>query len=302
MADAVLLTGATGFVGRAVLAMLLARGDQVIATSRRPGAAQRGLTWFAGDLLEASDRATILRAGGRVGTLIHCAWDVTHGRFWDDPSNTLWRAASADLARRFLDQGGRRILALGSCAEYDWTAPGPWDENRPRRPVSAYGRAKHGLHGDLRAMAETAGATLIWARLFHLFGPGEDARRLVPSLIAALRAGQPASVRAPGLIRDFASTGHVAECLGALVDAPAAGGGGDGAVDIGSGAAQSLGALAETLGRLAGRPDLIRLGSGAADGGAEPPVMAPTLDRLHQRIGRRIEQPEQALATLLRQS
>jgi nucleoside-diphosphate-sugar epimerase len=241
-----------------------------------------GVTWHRADLLQPQDRARIAALAPR---LIHCAWEVEHGHFWTSPANALWRAASADLVRRFMAAGGRRVVALGSCAEYDAAAPGPWDERRAIAPATLYGQEKNALHADLAA---TCGADLVWARLFHLYGPGEDARRLIPGLIAACRTGHPAEVRAAELVRDFASTPHVARLVLGLMDSRLSG-----PCDIGSGAPRSLGALARIVTEAAGRPDLLRLAH--APGPGDPPIMAPSLDRQRSAIAGVAERPETAL-------
>lgn len=287
MADPVLLTGATGLIGRAVLAELVARAIPVHAVSRRPGPAQPGVTWHQADLLTPQGRAAV---AGLAPRLIHCAWDVTHGAFWTAPSNRLWRTGSADLVARFRRQGGGRVLAIGSCAEYDAAAPGPWDETRPLAPATLYGSEKAALGQDLRAIC---GDDLIWARLFHLFGPGEDTRRLIPSLITAMRAGELAEIRASHLVRDYTSTAHVARCLVALLDSPASG-----PVDIGSGAARSLGALGWILANSLGTAHLLRLSHRPA--ATDPAAMAPVLTKLHGAIGPMTETPETALAGFAR--
>ena len=282
MPEAVLLTGATGFVGRQVLDVLRAAAVPVHAVSRHPAPPMPGVTWHRADLLLPEDRAGL---AGLAPRLIHCAWDLEHGRFWTSPANTHWRAASADLARRFMAAGGGRVVALGTCAEYDATAPLPWDEGRAIAPATLYGQEKAALHADL---ARTCGAALVWARLFHLYGPGEDQRRLIPGLIEACRAGRPAEVRAAELIRDLASTPHVARLIVGLMNSPLSG-----PCDIGSGEPRSLGALAHIVTKAAGRPDLLRLAH--APGPGEPPVMAPRLDRLHSAISGAAEVPETAL-------
>ena len=233
MADPVLLTGASGFVGRAVLAELVARGIPVHAVARRAGATRDGVTWHQADLLTPEGRA---RVAGLAPRLIHCAWDVEHGVFWTSPANASWHAASLDLVRRFRAAGGGHVIALGTCAEYDADDPGPWNEDRKVRPATPYGEAKARLWRDL---GDLCGDDLTWARLFHLFGPGEDARRFVSSICAALASGQPARVREPHLIRDYASTTHVARCLVRFLDGSLRG-----ACDVGSGSPVSLGELA----------------------------------------------------------
>ena len=233
MAEPVLLTGASGFVGRAVLSELVAQGIPVQAVSRRPGAGRSGVTWHQADLLTPEGRAKVASLAPR---LIHCAWEVEHGLFWTSPANSDWHAASLDLVRRFRAAGGGHVIALGTCAEYDPDDPGPWNEDRRLRPATPYGQAKAALWRDL---GDLCGDDLTWARLFHLFGPGEDARRFVPSICSALASGRSAIVREPHLVRDYASTTHVARSLVRFLDGSL-----PGACDFGSGCPVSLGELA----------------------------------------------------------
>jgi nucleoside-diphosphate-sugar epimerase len=291
MPEAVLLTGATGFVGRAILAELVARGIPVHAVSRRSPPLQDGVTWHNADLLTPQGRRSVANLAPR---LIHCAWEVKHGLFWSSPANRSWHMASVDLTRRFRAAGGQTVLGIGTCAEYDATDPGPlpnpWTEARAIAPATPYGQAKAALHRDL---ADLCGDALIWARLFHLYGPGEDCRRLIPSLINRLSAGQPAEVRAASLVRDYASTAHVAGCLVALLEADAAG-----PFDIGSGQARSLGDLGRIIASTLAGPDLLCLSYALQE--AAPLSMAPQLSRLQSCVGQVLERPETALARYTR--
>jgi nucleoside-diphosphate-sugar epimerase len=287
MPDPVLLTGATGFVGRAVLAELVASGITVHAVSRKRMPAQDFVSWHTADLLTPEDRAAV---AGLAPRLIHCAWEVEHGLFWTSPANTLWHIASLDLVQRFRAAGGRQVIAIGSCAEYDALVPGPWNETRPIAPTTPYGKAKAALHRDL---ADLYGESLIWARLFHLYGPGEDPRRFVPSLIAAFRENRPAHVRAADLIRDYASTAHVARCLLALQHTNAFG-----AFDIGSGSPKKLGDLAQIIALENNRTDLLHLTH--VSGPEDPMQMAPDLTRLFGYIGNVKECPEKAMLHYIR--
>ena len=95
MAERVLVTGASGFVGRMVLAPLAGRGFEVHAVSRRPPAG--GATWHQADLLDGAEQHRLLR-DIRPTLLVHAAWYVEHGRFWTAPENADWLEASAALA------------------------------------------------------------------------------------------------------------------------------------------------------------------------------------------------------------
>lgn len=287
MAEPVLLTGATGCVGRAVLAGLRARGIPVHAVSRNPGPALPEVRWHRADLLAPEGRAAVAEC---APCLIHCAWEVDHATFWTSSANAAWQAASLDLVRRFRAAGGQRVVALGTCAEYDPWHDGPWNEDRPLRPHTAYGQAKAALW---RALADLCGADLVWARLFHLFGPGEDPRRFVPSIILRLAAKERAVVRAPQLIRDYAAAEDIGHCLVQLIDAPLCG-----ACDIGGGHPASLGDLATTIADALGAGHLLDL---SPDGKTQDPArMVPELHRLRTGLSPAFRTPAEALPALIR--
>jgi protein O-GlcNAc transferase len=265
----VLLTGASGFVGRQTIAPLLDRSYEVHAVGHTVTDARA--RWYHADLLSQETRRQLI-AAVRPDALLHCAWVTRHGAFWTSPANLDWVAASLDLARVAVEQGTRRILMVGSCAEYDWTAASPWREDGPCHPTSLYGTAKDALHRLMAAFAGGAGINFVWARLFHLYGPYEAAERFVPGLMAALREGRWAELGPGAAVRDFM---HSADCGRALAQLLA----GDvkGAINVASGQPVTIAGLAGIVARLAGRPDLL-----APDvrPSSEPLTMAADVTRL----------------------
>ncbi len=278
MAERVLVTGATGFVARQVLAPLAARGFEVHAVSRQPPA---GPHWHQADLLDEAGTRALLR-DLRPAMLVHAAWYVEHGRFWTAPENRDWLEASTALFAHAAEAGTRRILGLGTCAEYADLAPGsdaPWPETRPIAPATPYGQAKAELARRLAALAEQSGLSWSWARLFLMFGPGEPEGRLVPSVMRALLAGRDAACGSGRPVRDFAATDYLGRALAALADSPV-----QGPVNVASGEGHAIAAVVGLIGRLAGRPDLIRLGA-LPDRPGETPSMVADTARLRAGVG-----------------
>jgi nucleoside-diphosphate-sugar epimerase len=277
----VLVTGASGFVGLPVLAQLVRDGREVhaLSTLRSPPEAP-GVRWHRVDL---GDSGAVGALVGDVAPemLVHLAWHVQHGSFWNAPENVLWVERSLSLARAFARAGGRRAVMLGTCAEYAWSAtPAPLREaDSPLVPGTLYGVAKDALRRVVCAFAEQQGFELAWGRLFYLYGPREAPGRLVPSVIGKLLAGEVVDTTSGRQRLDFLHVQDVAGALVALLDSGVVG-----AVNIASGQAVAVAEVVEELASLIGRPDLIRLGA-LPDRPGDPPLLVADIGRLRDEIG-----------------
>jgi len=282
MPERVLVTGATGFIGRHIPALLQARGYETHITARSDLPQTAGITAHGVDLLRGDDAQRLIR-DIRPDIIIHTAWYVAHGRFWTAPENTDWLEASTALAAYAAEAGARRFVGLGTCAEYATEAGDdayPWPETRPIAPATPYGEAKAALARRLAEMGEgRARFGTAWARLFHLFGPGENPARLVPSIMIALSEGREAQCSSGRPVRDFISTQNAAAAITALATSDVSG-----AVNIASGAPISIAAMARLIADIAGRPDLLRLGA-LPDRPNEPPYMVAHTGRLRREVG-----------------
>jgi nucleoside-diphosphate-sugar epimerase len=264
----VLVTGASGFVGRTAVEALVARGHEVHAVARTPAADVPAHRWHTADLLDAGAADRLVRTA-RPGALLHLAWTTEHGRFWDDPANHAWGRATRELFEAFAAAGGRRAVLAGSCAQYAWdaTALGPsgvaHEASTPREPATLYGRLKQETIAHVHTRGRELDLAVAAGLLFFPSGPRDKPGRLVPSVARSLLAGEDALVGAGTQVRDFV---HVADCgaaFAALVESPATGD-----VNAGSGHGASVADVALLVGRIVGRPEAVRIGAlaGADDG------------------------------------
>lgn len=252
----VLLTGASGFIGRHCLRPLVQRGYEVVGTYRsgQPLAIE-GVRWVRADLLQAGS-AQRLVADVAPSHLLHLAWYVEPGKMIGHVDNLSWVSASVDLLRSFRESGGVRCTVGGSCYEYDWRYGYCNEELTPRKPDTLYGAAKNGLFEAFLGYCAATGLSGAWARMFFLYGPHENQRRLVPSVILSLLKGAPAESSHGEQIRDYMHVQDVADGLVALLDSQASGD-----YNLASGRTTSIRSIVEMLGELTGRADLLRIGA-----------------------------------------
>lgn len=279
----VLLTGASGFVGSAVARQLAERGHEVHALLRpgsdggRLGATPGALSVHRGDLADdAAVRAAI--AAARPDACVHAAWFVEPGAWAKSRENLAMSERSQRLALGLLDAGCPRLIGLGTGAEYD-SDQGWLSESSRLGPRSLYGACKLGLGQSLLQLGAATGMQVAWARLFYLYGPAEDPRRLVASVARSLLRGEAARCSEGRQVRDFLDVDDVASALVALAESSLVG-----AINVASGVPVTVRAVAERLGALAGRPDLLHFGAVAAPPD-DPPFVVANVQRLTCELG-----------------
>lgn len=204
----VLLTGATGFLGRYVLSQLTRQGTNVVVVGRSRPAEHDG-DFIEADLLRNDDCAAVVQRA-RATHLIHLAWYAEHGMYWASPLSLRWLEASVHLIEAFCLAGGQKVVAAGTCAEYDWSYGYCREDTTPLAPTSMYGTAKDVTRRLAAAICSAHQIPFAWGRIFLPYGHGEDRRRLIPSLIEVFQGKRaPFAVNA-NAYRDFLHADDVA--------------------------------------------------------------------------------------------
>jgi nucleoside-diphosphate-sugar epimerase len=276
----VLVTGATGFIGRGALAPLLAAGMEVHAVSSRrpPDGAPAAVRWHTADLLAPGGEQVL--AAIEPTHLLHMAWYAQPGRFWSSEENLRWVEASLRLLRAFAAAGGRRLVVAGTCAEYAWERETNCVEDvTPTRPATLYGAAKHALQTVAASYAKEAGIAMAWGRVFFVFGPHEHPGRLASSVAGSVVAGEEALCSDGEQVRDFLYAPELAAAFVALLLSDATG-----PVNMASGVPRRVRDLIEAIADAAGRPELVRLGA-RPTAESEPARLTADVKRLREEVG-----------------
>ncbi len=276
----VLLTGATGFIGRQSIPFLRERGYEIHAVSSQPQPATESsvAVWHQADLLNPAYTADLL-ANIQPTHLLHFAWYAVPGKYTTAAENLAWVQSSLALVQAFVQQGGQRVVMAGTCFEYDWQYGYCTEHVTPCAPNTLYGTCKHALAQMLQAYATQNGSSAAWGRIFFLYGPHEYPQRLVASIIRALLNHEPARSSHGKQIRDFLHVADVASAFVSLLDSPVTG-----EVNIASGEPVTLRDIIFCIADILGQRDLVRLGALPARAG-EPPLLVADTRRLREEVG-----------------
>ena len=247
----VAVTGATGFLGRYVLSQLRQDGLDTVVVGRSCPAGHQG-AFIQADLLQVNDFA-VLVAQTQATHLVHLAWYAEHGKYWSSPLNLRWLEASVRLVEAFCAAGGQKVVAAGTCAEYDWSCGYCREDTTPLTPSSLYGTAKDATQRLLAAVCASTETPFAWGRIFLPYGQGEDNRRLIPSLVEVFRGKRPPFGVNASAYRDFLHAEDVARGFVRLLLSDAAG-----SYNISSGQPTQIAEVVRLLANtLNGDPDVV---------------------------------------------
>jgi nucleoside-diphosphate-sugar epimerase len=217
----ILITGATGFLGRALARALSAPGHAVTALSRRDGDVAEAATWGR---LPAADH------------VFHLAGRSYVPDSWSDPpgfihANVTGTAQALDYCRAV---GAH--LVFPSVALFGAPKRLPVREDDPLEPANPYALSKLLAERLCAFYASTFDVAVTVIRLFNVFGPGQRGEFLIPAILGHVLKGEEIRVKTLDPRRDFVFLDDVVEALIRTLDDPR----GQRVINIGSGLSHSV--------------------------------------------------------------
>ena len=211
----VLVTGATGFIGNYVVEELLQNNCTVIATSSNQQKAA-GAGWFnmvnyiPFDLSHFDDSVDYYTFFEKPDILIHLAWEGLpnfKSSFHEEVNLPRHLSFLTNLIRNGLTD----LTVAGTCFEYGMQQ-GSLSEDMDTLPDNSYGKAKDALRKGLEECSKKYTFSFKWARLFYMYGKGQNPNSLLSQLDKALANGEEVFNMSGGeQVRDFLPVEKVAE-------------------------------------------------------------------------------------------
>lgn len=280
IAKRILLTGATGLIGKEAMAPLIDRGFEIWAFTTDIGRARRTtsspVNWIACDLLDVQ---AIKKACETVRAryLLHFAW-IASGDYLVSELNHQWLSSSVALLTEFKKRGGERAVCAGTCFEYEFSGE-PLAENGALYPKTVYAKCKDELRRQAERLSRESGLSFSWGRIFYVYGHAENEKRLTPHIINSLKANQEVVIKNGDLIRDYMYTKDIAGAFAQLVDSDVSG-----CVNICTGNPIKIGAYAHAIATKLGKDALLTVENVETD---QPAVIVGDNTRLLNEVGYR---------------
>src|SRR5215217_1380452 len=227
---AVVVTGAAGFLGRALVAALAADGVPVVALDRRPPPAGPGVTPIRADLLGGDPAAgAALRDAGPEAEAARARDNV---------------AATAAVLSAV--PAGTPLMVTSSSSVYGGAAGRPSRETDRLRPLGGYARSK----AAVEALCAARGGAVAVLRPFTVAGEGQRPDMALARWIAAVRAGRPIEILGcPGRTRDVTDVRDLVTAVRLAAER-----GVTGPLNVGTGRPRTLADLAAAVCRVLGAP------------------------------------------------
>ncbi|HRD49121.1 MAG TPA: NAD-dependent epimerase/dehydratase family protein [Candidatus Competibacteraceae bacterium] len=182
------VTGASGFIGRHVLAELALHPVAIVAVTRSAARlADAGAAVRVVEMNIAQVDAGAYDRLGRPDVLIHLAWDGL-------PNYGSLHHFETELPRQYrflksmIEAGLPALLVTGTCFEYGMQS-GVLLEDLTPLPGNPYGYAKDALRRQVGFLCATHPCAFIWTRLFYMYGDGQPRNSLLPQLQEAIARG-----------------------------------------------------------------------------------------------------------------
>jgi nucleoside-diphosphate-sugar epimerase len=245
----VVVTGAAGFIGRAVVSTLLRADRTVVAIDRQPSLTTPGVTALVTDVLAADERIT--RALHKADAVLHLAGCPG---VRDSRPDAAWRRHRDNVlatARVLRDvPPGTPLVVTSSSSVYGGAREGrPCVETDAPTPRGGYADSKLDVERLCQRRLADGGRVVI-VRPFTVAGEGQRPDMAIASWIAAAIAGRPLRIfGSPSRTRDITDVRQCARALCELTVMPDA----TGVVNVGTGMGHTLAALAGAVCRAVGR-------------------------------------------------
>jgi len=212
----ILVTGATGFIGKYVVKHLLSKDYEVIASGletieKSAFTGSKNPKYISYNINNQSD-SNLYNYFGEPDVLIHLAWTglPNYKQLFHFEENLM---RDYFFIKNLIINGLKQVIVTGTCFEYGMQS-GCLTETMPSQPTNPYGLAKDTLRRFLEQLQNIHPFVFQWVRLFYMYGEGQNPNSLISLLDKALNDNAEEFKMSGGeQLRDYLHVGTVGQII-----------------------------------------------------------------------------------------
>ncbi len=205
----VLLTGATGLIGKEAIEPLQDLGFEVYAPDLKE------FNLFDDNLVNYYLEQV------KPAYLLHFAW-FTGAGYLESDLNFKFLNSSVKLLEKFIKNGGKRAVFSGTCFEYEFCSE-PIKETQTLNPQTTYAKCKDELRQKAEKIAKDKDISFAWGRIFYVYGRNEAENRLGGALVNKLAKNEVVTINSAQLQRDYVYTKDIARAFATILNSDVTG-------------------------------------------------------------------------------
>lgn len=271
----VLVTGATGLIGKELAEPLKKAGFDVFSITIDENNPNNGIHWIKGNLFDENCIKSVMEQI-KPEYLLNLAWCTT-GDYLKSDINYKFLDAGINLLKYFKDNGGKRVVFAGTCLEYKFKDSPLKETDTLDTEKTIYTSCKNKLHETAEHFCKKNNISFGYGRIFYVYGRNEDKTRLTGMIIDKLSKNEEVIIRSASLYKDYMYSKDIAGAFVALLNSNV-----EGPVNICTGKAISIKDFALEIGKQMGKENLIKFKNEISN---QPPLIIGDNTKLMKIVG-----------------
>lgn len=271
----VLVTGATGLIGKELIKPLHDAGFEIYAITIDENNPNNGVNWLKGNLFnehfikECMDQI-------KPAYLLNMAWATT-GDYLKSDINYDFLTAGINLLRHFKNNGGKRVVYAGTCFEYKFKDTPLKETDELETEKTVYTFCKNKLHEISEYFCKMYNISFGYGRIFYVYGRNEDKTRLTGMIIDKLSKNENVIIKSGSLIKDYMYAKDIANAFIRFLESDIVG-----TVNICTGTPISIKAFASEIAKQLKKENILIFQDEPSN---QPPMIVGDNSRLINEVG-----------------
>lgn len=210
----VLLTNPTGLKGTSAIEPKLDFnfGNSQMTSDFLKSERDNRITWLNANLLDFENIINVFQKV-KPEYLLHFAWSATPWNNLESNLNFDWVTSSIEMLKQFKQYGGKRAVFAGTCFEYEFGDEILNEFSTKVNPISTYAKCKNYLNELATLYANGNDISFGWGRIFYAYGKHEKEHNFISHVIKNLIGDNEITIKSQESIRDYMHAEDIAEAF-----------------------------------------------------------------------------------------